>query len=61
MIQVHEITPFPPPPPPLPLLPGSWAGPAWFKMLLGLGGNQGGGGGKGGNFMYLNHNFSFMT
>ena len=24
---------------------GSWAGPAWFKMLLGLGGNQGGGGG----------------
>ena len=26
---------------------GSWAGPAWFKMLLGLGGNQGGGGGKG--------------
>ena len=23
---------------------GSWAGPAWFKMLLGLGGNQGGGG-----------------
>ena len=22
---------------------GSWAGPAWFKMLLGLGGNQGGG------------------
>ena len=31
---------------------GSWAGPAWFKMLLGLGGNQGGGGGggKGGPF-----------
>ena len=29
---------------------GSWAGPAWFikfKMLLGLGGNQGGGGGGG--------------
>ena len=26
---------------------GSWAGPAWFKMLLGLGGNQGGGGAKG--------------
>ena len=26
---------------------GSWAGPAWFKMLLGLGGNQGGGGGEG--------------
>ena len=26
---------------------GSWAGPAWFKMLLGLGGRQGGGGGKG--------------
>ena len=26
---------------------GSWAGPAWFKMLLGLGGNQGGGGRKG--------------
>ena len=27
---------------------GSWAGPAWFKMLLGLGGNPGGGGeGKG--------------
>ena len=25
---------------------GSWAGPAWFKMLLGLGGNQGGGGWK---------------
>ena len=24
---------------------GSWAGPAWFKMLLGLGGNLGGGGG----------------
>ena len=24
---------------------GSWAGPAWFKMLLGSGGNQGGGGG----------------
>ena len=27
---------------------GSWAGPAWFKMLLGLGGNQGGGGGGAG-------------
>ena len=29
---------------------GSWAGPAWFKMLLGLGGEPGwwGGGGKGG-------------
>ena len=26
---------------------GSWAGPAWFKMLLGLGGNQGGGVGGG--------------
>ena len=26
---------------------GSQAGPAWFKMLLGLGGNQGGGGGEG--------------
>ena len=39
---------------------GSWAGPAWFKMLLGLGGNQGGGGGGDrGNFMYLYHNFSF--
>ena len=25
---------------------GSWAGPAWFEMLLGLGGNQGGGGGE---------------
>ena len=25
---------------------GSWAGPAWFKMLLGLGGNRGGGGGE---------------
>ena len=24
---------------------GSWAGPAGFKMLLGLGGSQGGGGG----------------
>ena len=23
---------------------GSWAAPAWFKMLLGLGGDQGGGG-----------------
>ena len=23
---------------------GSWAGPAWFKMLLGLGGNRGAGG-----------------
>ena len=26
---------------------GSWAGPAWFKMLLGLGGSQGGGEEKG--------------
>ena len=26
---------------------GSWAGPAWFKMLLGLGRNQGGGVGGG--------------
>ena len=32
---------------------GSWAGPAWFKMLLGLGGNQGGGGGERGNFFKL--------
>ena len=39
---------------------GSWAGPAWFKMLLGLGGNQGGGGGERGNFMYLKYNFSLV-
>ena len=26
---------------------GSWAGPAWFKMLLGLGGRDGVGGGGG--------------
>ena len=39
---------------------GSWAGPAWFKMLLGLGGNRGGGGGgERGNFMYFKYNFSF--
>ena len=38
-----------------------WAGPAWFKMLLGLGGNQGGGGGERGNFMYLYHNFSLVN
>ena len=38
---------------------GSWAGPAWFKMLLGLGGNRGGGRGERGNFMYLKYNFSF--
>ena len=32
---------------------GSWARPAWFKMLLGLGGNQGGGvGGKEGVILY---------
>ena len=40
---------------------GSWAGPAWFKMLLGFGGNQGGGGGERGNFMCLNHNFPLVT
>ncbi len=32
---------------------GSWAGPAWFKMLLGLGGNRGGGGGGKGQFHAL--------
>ena len=47
----------PSPPPKLRQQPGpgpagSWAGPAWFKMLLGLGGSQGGerrreGGGRG--------------
>ena len=40
---------------------GSWAGPAWFKMLLGLGGNRGGGGGERGKFMYFKYNFSLDT
>ena len=33
---------------------GSWAGPAWFEMLLGLGGKQGGGvgGGERGGILY---------
>ena len=35
---------------------GSWAGPAWFKMLLGLGATRVVGGRKRGNFMYLYHN-----
>ena len=49
MIRVHEITPFPGPGP-----AGSWAGPAWFKMLLGLGGGaRVVGGGGGGNFFKL--------
>ena len=39
---------------------GSWAGPAWFKMLLGLGGNQGGGWGGGGErgFVFKKGTFS---
>ena len=37
---------------------GSWAGPAWFKMLLGLGGNQGGGVGGGGERGGILHQFS---
>jgi hypothetical protein len=36
---------------------GSWAGPAWFKMLLGLGGNQGGGVGEMG-FLFKKKYFS---